>query len=681
MKRKKAFLSLFSRFDWLFFLFCIAAVSAFYGAARCGSVDFVCTNGDYQNYNALRRFLAGQRPYADFANYLGMGPLLLCVPLTALHNNFSGSLFATNFVACACFILFVFLIFYLVTGHKLIAAAAGLLAPKILSSRLLSLLPVLGGYAETYLNLLAKSGNSFRIARLFLPVLYCLLLLFFLWHRQRKGGFVPLRAMLRSGRVCAAVGFFLGMGIVWSNDFGFACIGSAVLVLLILSIADTAQGALPLRRSFSRFLFFLPALAGGGLVSILLVTHFGGGYFRFTQGVSQWQYWYYSLWSDSKIYSLPEFFSRISPHTAVNLLVYLAAMGFALFLLCRKKENDRLILLVFLLTSIFAVQFLYLVACGGDNFQEGSYCAIMLLLCALACKGLLLLAGQIKLLGLARAGAGFLACGVSLLCLVQGISLLRQNAALAESPSYVAELGGVSSNAGPLREMKQIVGDHSLFSTYATALDDMLDNFQPTGCDYIIHALGDRPFDDYLRDFTENHYDFVQTTNYTKWLWEPWANGVSWPFYRELYSNYTLHSDHSVWTLWQYAGEDANLLPGTAEVQLEQLDAQNVRITVTSDQKEPCYADLILSWENDYTDSPVRLLTWQHTVFVYDGSQSTVRHGDGEGYFQPAAAQQRHLPVYLENGSGSIVLSGQPDYCSSLTVTGASCNELIRFVR
>ena len=108
-------MSLFSRFDWLFFLLCIAAVSAFYGAARCGSVDFVCTNGDYQNYNALRRFLAGQRPYADFANYLGMGPLLLCVPLTALHNNFSGSLFATNFVACACFILFVFLIFYLVS--------------------------------------------------------------------------------------------------------------------------------------------------------------------------------------------------------------------------------------------------------------------------------------------------------------------------------------------------------------------------------------------------------------------------------------------------------------------------------------------------------------------------------------------------------------------------------------
>lgn len=134
MKRKKAFLSLFSRFGWLFFFLCIIAVSLFYGAARCGSVDFVCTNGDYQNYNALRRFLAGQHPYADFANYLGMGPLLLCAPLTALHNNFSGSLFATNFVACACFILFVFLIFYLVTGHKLLSAAAGLLAPKILSS-------------------------------------------------------------------------------------------------------------------------------------------------------------------------------------------------------------------------------------------------------------------------------------------------------------------------------------------------------------------------------------------------------------------------------------------------------------------------------------------------------------------------------------------------------------------
>ena len=229
--------------------------------------------------------------------------------------------------------------------------------------------------------------------------------------------------------------------------------------------------------------------------------------------------------------------------------------------------------------------------------------------------------------------------------------------------------------------MAQIVGEGSLFSTYATALDDMLGNFQPTGCDYIIHALGDTPFEDYLKNFTENQYDFVQTTNYTVWPWEPWANGVSWPFYRELYADYALHSDHSFWTLWQYAGEGANLLEGSTEVKVEQLDAHNVRITVTSDVTEPCYADLVLSWQNSYTDDPARLLTWQHTVFVYDASQAGVRGGAGEGYFQPAAAQQRHLPVYLENGSGSIVLSGQPDYCTALTVTGAACDELIRFAR
>ena len=681
MKRVDRLRLWLARWGWVFFLLCIAAVSAFYGAARCGSVDFVCTNGDYQNYNVLRRFLDGQRPYADFANYLGMGPILLCAPLLALHNNFSGSLFVTNFAACACFILFVFLIFYLVTGHKLVSAAAGLLAPKILSSRLLSLLPGVGSYAETYLGLIAKPGNSFRIARLFLPVLFCLLLLFALWRGRKAAPSLTLRSALRGRRGCAAAGFCLGLGVTWSNDFGFACIGSAALILLILAIADAAQGALSPRASFARFLFFLPALPLGGLVSVLLATRFGGGYLRFTQGVSEWQYWYYNLRDFDKIYSLPQFLRRISPATAANLLLYLTLMGAALFLLCRKRENDRLILLVFLFTAIFAVQFLYMVACGGDHFEEGSYCAMLLFLCAFAAKGILSLAGRVKLLRPIRAGAALLALLVSFSCLAQALILLRQNAAQTSSPAYVAELGGVSPDAGALREMAQIVGEGSLFSTYATALDDMLQNFQPTGCDYIIHALGDGPFSDYLKDFTENQYDFVQTTNYTAWPWEPWANGVSWPLYRELYSNYTFHSDHSSWTLWQYAGEDVNLLPGTAAVEVEQLDEHKVRITVTSDVTEPCYADVILSWENEYTDDPIRLLTWQHTVFVYDASQAGVRGGAGEGYFQPAAAQLRHLPVYLENGTGSITLSGQPDYCTALTVTEAFCDELIRFVR
>ena len=675
MDRMKKNSALTSRYGWLLFALCIFAVSFFYGVQRCGNVDFVCTNGDYQNYNALRRFLAGQRPYADFANYLGMAPLLLCAPLLALHNNFSGSLFVTNFVACACFILLVFLVFYLVTGHKLLSASIALLLPKLLSSRVFSLLPG-GTYAETYLGLLAKPGNSFRIARLFLPVLFCLILLLILRLRR-----VPLRTLLRDGKFCAGVGLVLGLGITWSNDFGFSCIGSAFLILLILSIADAGQKAASPRISFSRFLFFFPALVLGGLLSILLATRFGGGYLSFTSGVSQWQYWYYNLHDYDKIYSLPQFLSQITPATAINLLLYLGAMGTALWLLCRKKENDRLILLVFLFTTIFAVQFLYMAACGGDHFEEGSYSVILLLICALVLKGILLLAARIRLVRPLRVCAALSAVLVSLLCLVQGGSLARHNALAVSDPGYLEDMGGVSSDAVALREMAQIVGDSSLFSTYATALDDLLDRFQPSGCDYIIHALGDERFDAYCKNFTEQQYDFVQTTNYTIWPWEPWANGVSWPFYRELYSNYDLHSDHSFWTLWSYVGEDANVLSGNAEVQIDPIDAQNVRITVTSDITVPCYADLVLSWENQYTNDPIRLLTWQHTVFVYDSSQAAVRGGAGEGYFQPAVGQSRHLPVYLENGQGSIILSGQPDYCSELTVTAADCNELIRFVR
>lgn len=162
------------------FLLAAALVASFYGLQRCGSVDFVCTNGDYQNYNVLRRFLAGQVPYRDFANYLGMGPLLLCAPLLALQNSFSFSLFATHTVAAFLFILLAALVFYLVTGRSLASAAAALLLPKLVSSFFFYTFPGYdryGYYITFYLSMLLTPGNSFRIARLFLPVLFCLIAL------------------------------------------------------------------------------------------------------------------------------------------------------------------------------------------------------------------------------------------------------------------------------------------------------------------------------------------------------------------------------------------------------------------------------------------------------------------------------------------------------------------------
>ena len=73
--------------------------------------DYVSVNGDFQSYNVFRRILAGQTPYVDFANYVGMAPVVLNLPLVALNNSFANSLFVTNFTAALLFSVTVLLVF------------------------------------------------------------------------------------------------------------------------------------------------------------------------------------------------------------------------------------------------------------------------------------------------------------------------------------------------------------------------------------------------------------------------------------------------------------------------------------------------------------------------------------------------------------------------------------------
>lgn len=681
-----------------FLLFVLAAclISAFYGLSRCGSVEFVCTNGDYQNYNALRRALAGQVPYYDFANYLGMGPLVLCGPLLLLHNSFAASLFVTSFVACFSFMLLAGTVFYLVTGDSQLSAAGALLLPKMISSCFFYIIPgydLYGYYITVMFDFLYKPKNSFRMARMMLPVLLCLIalcVLHFVRRRTPTEKHISLQAWLGTLKGAAITGLLVGLGLTWSNDFGFSCMITALLIMIILCIVDGVQTK-QWKKACSRFLTFIPATAIGAFLSVCIATrgHIGS-YFDFTGGVGSWQFWFFGKWHDEKIYGLLDLVGGLERRTWMHLLIFAGAMIFCLVQLCRRKAGDRMILLVFLYTSVVISQMGYMVGSGGDNFYEAHYGILLLISFALWMLGGLKLFRwlrakfpKLKAAGtVARAGVMSVLVLFSAFTALQCVSVAKANKKMETHDWYVTELEGFSPDAVALREMQQVVGDQPLFSTYATALDNMKGSFQPTGCDYIIHALGDEQFDAYVQNFKENKYPFAQTTNYTVWPWEPWANGPAWGFYKELYSNYDMQGDYSYWTLWSYAGEDANVLKDAKPtVTVTQLNDTDVEILVECDTAQSCYVDVTLDWENAFTDDPARWVTWQRAVFVYDDTQPELRNGVGDGYFQPAAAEGRHLPVLVVNGKGRIVLSGQPAYCTTLRVTRAECGDAVKFVR
>ncbi|WP_367925444.1 hypothetical protein [uncultured Ruthenibacterium sp.] len=688
------------RYRFILFIFVICSVAAFYGLERCGVVNFICTNGDYQNYNALRRFLDGQAPYRDFANYLGMGPLLLCSPLLIWDNTFATSLFATFFVAALAFILFAALSTYLITGRFWLSALFAAVLPKLISSYFFYTFPGYdfhGYYLTYYLELLLKPQNSFRMARLFWPVLLCWVLLILLWQVQKaqpKHTWVLYRT-LRTQKGAAITGIVIGAGVLWSNDFGFSAIASATGVLVILSIAQAVQSKKWVAE-FRWLLWYLVGMAVGLFAAVFVVTRGQiGSWFEFTTSVGDWQFWYYGTRFNDKIYGLGDAISHIERRTWIHLAIYVMSMGYCLWLLCKKKATDRTVLFVFLYTTIVAAQLLYIVGSGADGLTEPHYVFVILMIFAFAMKAVVHCTEWLyeKIKGSSKSwqnrhSAAVVKAVVFGCLIVYGGYLFRQDMALVQSnrqmqsdPQYMPELGGVSPFFEAQREMQKVTEGHTLFSTYASALDDIRDEFQPTGVDYIIHALGDEACAQYVETFQEGKYDFVQTTNYSRWPWEPWLNGPNWTFYRELYSNYDFYSDYANWTLWEYQGEDVNVLPGQAQVTLEKLDENTVKVIVTTDQTEPCYVDVFLDWQNISRKSLARVLSWQDAVFVYDPSQSAVRSGVGQGYFQPSKGQDVCLPVYVENGTGSITLSGAPKECVVLEVSDARCGEIIRFVR
>ena len=670
-----------SRYGILLFVVSAIIVSSYYGIERIFNVDFVCTNGDYQNYNVLRRFLDGQVPYKDFTNYLGMGLLILCAPLLSLHNNFAGNLFVTNMVASFAFILFVTVIFYLVTGNKKVSCFAGLLFPKLVSSDfLLGVIPVYGYYTDYYLGLLAYPNNSFRIGRMFWPIILCLISIFFIYAKKDKKNNSLLRFYAATPKGATIIGFITGIGMTWSNDFGFCCIGSVFLIMFILTIADKYQrekGVL----LWKRFMYFFPALFIGMFLSIVLASQGNiGRWFDFTFGVGDWQYTYFGRRFDDKYSAslITLFTLKQLKRTRIHLLIYFTSMMYCLYKLCKDKANDRIILYVFLFTSVIASHMFYILGSGGDGFTEGTYGLVIISFWAMVTRFIYEISKKVNL-------NRYIDKAILLVTVIyigfmyySDISIYKQykNENITRNTNYVAELGGITSYAEDLRRMDTLVADDTLFSTYATALEDIRDEYQPTGSDYVIHALGNKKYTEYVNDFISQKYKWVQTTNYYTWPWEIWTSKASWELYKEIYSNYTLNSNHGYWTMWKYAGENYNVINPDITISIEQINEGTVSINVQSKEKRPCYVDVELNWTTERLDNIHGRLALRELVFVEDIDSAFYKDDKSAGYFLKKDGV-KNIPIYMEEGKGQVILRVVPENALSLQINSVQYNEVI----
>ena len=660
---------------WVF-LAAMVIVAFYYGAVRLISVDFMPTNGDFQSYNAFRRTLAGQIPYKDFANYLGIGALLVNLPLLIFHNTFAGSLFVTHFTVCILFMTSIFVVMYLCTHKKLFSVTVALLFPKLVSGKFLTLIPGLGYLVDLDFGLLALPNNSLRMVRTFLPFLIILVFFAFMKRYAKKRGepFVLLCHLLDL-RFVGAAAFFIGFCMVWSNDFGFACIGSAFLIYLILLFTQY-WGRMKL--TVKPLLCYLGFTVLGCFASVAVFT-LGNikSFLRFTAGVAGYQYWYFGTAAGDKINSVLEYLQNT--RLVFFTLLFLAIMVFCLVLLLRKKATNATIALVFIELSVYLGALIYIYGSGGYHFQEALESYTMLILAGGAAWLFFWLVGGRAapfLKKLALALCAVVAVGYTGYMAASGALQLRDLKYGPKEWYYVDALEGYTRYAEPLNEQAAIVGDEPFFSTYATALDLMKGQFQPTGCDYIIHALGDEQREEYIKAFEQGNYRFVQGINMDTWIWEYWIVRSNWDFYQLLYRDYDRVYRDSNWYIWEKRDTPNVLSNVNITVKTEKLSDQTTAITVTSDTTVECTASLHLNYTSAYENNLYRLQTWKRSVFMND-SYVEGRAGTITGIFLPLEQTDRVVPVCLRPGeSVTLTLSSQPADCTSLEVLGVTVGEV-----
>ena len=646
------------RTRWVLWGLTLLAIGIAAGAGRIWLSDFFAINGDFQNYNVLRRFLDGQVPYRDFTNYLGMGVLWLDAPFLAFHNTFTGSLFVTNAVTAVCCCVTVWLLVWMITRRQTLAMAVGALTP------LLYAWPVTATLFDLFV-----PGTSMRMVRGFLPVLLGAVLLL----AARRRGWDSLD-LFRSRKAMALCGLAVGLGAVWSNDFGYSSIGAALFILLVITVFQNRLRT-PGQRA-ADYLCFLLCAAVGYLVMVTAVT--GGdpaSFFRQSAGVASDQFWYYTM-TPGKYYTLWEILFDDPQNTAELALALLFMAGFvALFV--RGKLTVRGVVVLYVLITCFFAQLLYCYGSGHYMPAMLRLVEVLILLGLALWAALRLWTRLVRTPGLPRRAVAGLSAGVmclSLLC--AGVWAGREIAPLSGQREgvYVPGLDGWLTNGAELNATAELLEGEIFFSTYASALEVVDGIYQPSGTDYIIHVLGEEQRQDYLNCFREGEYPYAVTIQryYDESIWEWWVQRANWWFYRELYANYvTVDSPSDYAELWRRQEGGALIDSDDITFTVERLSDTAVRLSAEKGPSlagKEVVADVALTYETERTGWSLR-----HGVMVEDLS---LWDYDNTVYFLPEGEHTVHIPMVIKDGVWSVTIHSRPGETTKLASVEAEVERL-----
>lgn len=644
-------------------------------------VDFFPTNGTFQNFNPIRRMIAGQIPYKDFQDYLGLGHLYWGTVFTVLFGkNYRASLVAFSFLTFFGLSLIFMVLGKAISGSRKVALTITNILLVLLIVQPLFFSNMLVGITDIQdaLTYALGTGNSARFIRGMALPISCILI----WagynivdyigkKRQKINKYKELIYIC----IAAAVS---GIAFVWSNDYGISSWLCIFVMTFIIVFSKTKKftsavmaALLELVLSFIAVIIF---------AEIFTMGHFPE-WFKSTFSTGGYQNWYYN--SRSVYYATSKSFYIFD--LDISFLTLLQACISVVYIIrlflspANKKELIRYGIPAFFNMVSFCAVNEYRLLSGGESREVALAVLFTTIIFELGHLVYSYLTSKEKV--------RLIFCIISV---VLSFSWIMSDArdevvfwkATPKEGKYIEALGGNIRQLGnELLSANKFLKGNKFFSTYASGQEVVNNIFQPSGTDYIIHVLGDQQREDYMKCFRKADFKYTATIKGTYTSWEYWVERANWFFYRELYQKWHPVYSNTYEMYWEKNQEDNILSNAVTSVQIKDIDKATKKIIVKADKNVNGMADVYIDYSVEKQNNTLAKLQWQRMLKVENtGTLYSDQGVEPEAnYFESNYLREKskeYVPVTLVDGYGEIKLTASPSSSCYLKLNNVSCKTI-----
>ena len=627
--------------------------------------NFYPINGTFQNFNPVRRFLAGQIPYQDFTDYLGLGHLYMGSIFTKIFGgNYEASLIAFSFLTFLAFAIFALVIGgALFKNKKIVLRLTNILLVMLLIQPVF-FENVLVGVSDIYnaVTYALWTGNSARFIRgLILPIIIILIILAIKKWKQVCNNKKLKDAACYLG-LAGIIGGLSGFAFIWSNDYGISCWVSIILMFFAVVLKMT-------KRIGSSLIYTLIEMLSSVIGIIVFVQIFTlGNFYEWltdTFGTGGYQGWYFQAKS---FYLFEADFSYVMLLQAALCLAYL-------FLLMKKPLTEKSLIRYGIPAFANMVSFCavneYKLLSGGDSREVAL--SILFITCIFEI---------IRYFYCCRLEKFILYASLIVSATWIGTTLKDEAVFwfLAEKEGqYVEELGGnMTSLYTDLLDTQEYLGDSKFFSTYASAQEVMNGTYQPSGVDYNIHVLGDNQRENYMKAFRTEDFEYAATIQRSYTDWQYWNERSNWFFYSELYKYWHPVFGNTYELFWKRNENGvSNSISGNYEIEIVPINESSVKLILHTEQNITGIADVLINYQVEKKENILSKLLIRRVLKVENSGVTYANQPIPyeSNYLRPR--NEEYIPMQVTNGYGELTLTSCPEESTNLAVKSALCNEII----